>query len=123
MSTRRSRSSHDSKPTRCPVVADQYQPGKWHEPCNHRNGRTGTAASNLTVSGVHARHLDVRHGLVRPSRYGHTAPPECSPLTNPVAPQASRDAGAGLGNAVVRGVAEGTAREFVRKLFTYVSED
>jgi len=29
MSTRRSRSSHDSKPTCCPVVADQYQPGKW----------------------------------------------------------------------------------------------
>ena len=24
--------------------------------------------------GIHARHLDVRHGLVRPSRHGHTTP-------------------------------------------------
>ena len=31
--------------------------------------------------GVQARHLDARHGPVRPSRYGRTTPPTCSPRT------------------------------------------
>ncbi len=50
MSTSRSRSNHDSKTTCCPVVAAQYHPGKWHPPHDHRNGRTGTASSNLAVA-------------------------------------------------------------------------
>lgn len=31
--------------------------------------------------GVHARHLDVWHGPVRPRRYGHRTSPACSPST------------------------------------------
>ncbi|MFF5301356.1 hypothetical protein ACFY5F_18535 [Streptomyces sp. NPDC013161] len=50
MSARRSRSSQDPKPACRPAVADQYQPGKWQEPRDHRKGRTGTTSSNLAVA-------------------------------------------------------------------------
>ncbi len=37
--------------------------------------------SSTLAPALHARHLDVRHDPVGPSRYRHTTPPACSPLT------------------------------------------